>query len=507
MGQPGAGKTTSMKFLCSRLLNDEKFYPGRFNFPIVIRLRDLNAEKITKQTERNDFLNSIQSLIFRKLYNLLGIDILIEKESFEDDKEVRQEALKRIIFDLLEHCKILMILDGFDEIVRPKFRDVAIKEIRELALYMSNCSLVLTSRSGEFNYHIENTSVFELCPLRKNQIITFSHKWLVNKKEAKIFISQINKSPFADTTIRPLTLAHLCAIYERIGKIPDKPKTVYRKVVNLLLEEWDEQRSIKRLSKYGQFEVDRKFEFLCNLAYNLTVKLNRTTFSDEDLNMVYKQICINFDLPEKEAKRVINEIETHTGLFIQIGYEHYEFSHKSIQEYLTAEYIVKLPRIPDDFEKIKKLSNELAIAVSISSNSSVYFSELIFNHFLEHNLNRVFYSSFISRLLQEKPDFHSHPEVILSLVTLHSLYLIGTSLKKAYQLKLFFDDPLQSQFENLILMLTKRNRTNIVLQHYSIQGEKESMDGEDLYELKKVKDLKNYKLPEFLYTRKTFLNA
>ncbi len=45
------------------------------------------------------------------------------------------------------------------------------------------------------------------------------------------FTEQIKKSPFADTAIRPLTIAHLCAIFERAGRIPDKPKTFYRKIV------------------------------------------------------------------------------------------------------------------------------------------------------------------------------------------------------------------------------------------------------------------------------------
>ena len=44
------------------------------------------------------------------------------------------------------------------------------------------------------------------------------------------------------------------------------------KIVNLLLEEWDEQRGIKRLSNYSSFEIDRKLEFLCRISYELTVE-------------------------------------------------------------------------------------------------------------------------------------------------------------------------------------------------------------------------------------------
>ena len=43
---------------------------------------------------------------------------------------------------------------------------------------------------------------------------------------------------------------------------------------------------------------------------------------------------------------VIAELESHTGLFIQSGFDQFEFAHKSLQEFLTAEYLVKLPSIP-----------------------------------------------------------------------------------------------------------------------------------------------------------------
>ncbi len=140
----------------------------------------------------------------------------------------------------------------------------------------------------------------------------FALKWLGNKSKAENLIKEIQNSPFADTAIRPLNLAHLCAIYERIGKIPDKPKTVYKKIINLLLEEWDEQRSVKRNSSYANFETDRKFEFLSNLSFMLTTSLNRSVFSSADLIKVYKKIHKDFGLEADEMKQVVNELETHT---------------------------------------------------------------------------------------------------------------------------------------------------------------------------------------------------
>lgn len=44
LGQPGSGKTTSMKYICHQLMHDETFLPDGPSFPLLLRLRDLNLD-------------------------------------------------------------------------------------------------------------------------------------------------------------------------------------------------------------------------------------------------------------------------------------------------------------------------------------------------------------------------------------------------------------------------------------------------------------------------------
>ena len=150
--------------------------------------------------------------------------------------------LTKILIDLIDRLGFLIILDGFDEL-RDDLKNIIFNEVSELALSFQMSKLILTSRTGDYHYTINNTSVYEICPLTSKQINEFVSKWLKNKRQSKDLLNQIRFSPFADTAIRPLTLAHLCALYERYQKIPDKPKSIYKKIVNLLLEEWDSQRT------------------------------------------------------------------------------------------------------------------------------------------------------------------------------------------------------------------------------------------------------------------------
>ena len=218
-------------------------------------------------------------------------------------------------------------------------------------------------------------------------------------------------------------MAHLCAIYERIGTIPSKPKTVYRKIVSLLLDEWDEQRSVKRASKYSEFETDRKFEFLSHIAYYLTTHIKSTIFEKEHFEETYKNIYKDFGLNVNQCELVANELESHTGLFIQNGYKKYEFSHKSLQEYLTAEYIVRLPSIPVKKDCLETLSNEFAVAIAISSNPSRYFTELVLNRFGNIELSYDYFATFITRLILEKPDFKICDDINMAMCTLLTLCL------------------------------------------------------------------------------------
>ncbi len=415
LGSPGAGKTTSMKFLSQSILNkSENFESNKINCPIIIRLRDLDNEPISK---------NVKEAIFDRLYKILGINVEIDKESF-NKKNDYEWFKKQIIIDFLSELNVLLILDGFDEITNKYLKEKVLKEIEELALKLQfNSRLVITCRTGGFPYEIEGTETYELVPLNENQIKLFAHKWIGDKNQSDQFLIQIKESPYYDTTIRPLTLAHLCSIFVQDGSIPNKPKTVYRLIVQLLLKEWNIQRRIFRKSQYGNFEVDRKFEFLASLAFVLTTKIKLFSFSRRVLSECYTKICKDFKLPKNEVDYVVDELESYNGLFLRTGFDSYEFAHKSIQEYLTAEYIVKLPYFLSDTRLLLELPNELAICVAISTDPTAFLSILLFDKLKnEREVDLIFIESFISRLNLEKPDFSISSVlaiVILNLFTQH----------------------------------------------------------------------------------------
>jgi len=403
LGQPGAGKTTSMKKLCYDALDNINITNERY--PILIRFRDM---KMNSEGDVN---------LKHELYSLFSYKLNIE-DNHELDMATEEFWRDDISLSLLDELRPIIFLDGFDELASSKAKDSVLRDIRFFTNRLKNSKILLTCRTGEFDYHLENTNTFEISPLSSEQIRSLVSKWVNDENKAKKFLLDIEKSPFSDTAIKPLSLAHLCAIYERIGSIPDRPKIVYRKVVGLLLEEWDEQRSIQRESKYSKFSTDRKFEFLSHLAFHLTVNQRTTVFTSDNLEIAYKSICKNFGLPENQSNYATDEIESHTGLFLKTGYLEYEFAHKSLQEYLTAEYLVKLPSLNIVLNEIKNLGSELAVATSISSNPSLYFSDIVLGTFSNIKLEKSFYDAFVSRLIQEVPDFYPETDIVIAALTI-----------------------------------------------------------------------------------------
>lgn len=456
LGDLGAGKTTLIKKMCqSLLLKDGKYYNG-LNFPILIRLRDING-----------YHSEIPNLIFFEfLLNKLGFVL----RDFSKDQIRRTNSytsnLKRIVCDFLEDIKILLLLDGYDEINDLRVRNTIIEDLELLSNSFVSSKVIITSRTAEFVFDVSNTQTFEIAPLDDDQIDIFINQYINKKEEAKKFKTQLFETPYFDTSRKPLALAHLCAIYERYHSLPSKPKTVYRKIVSLYIEEWDAQRRIDRIktgakvSEYNNLPNDRKFEFLTKFAYLLTTEFNNsTTFSEKDITKCYSLLFQEFDLPAKQSKIIVREIEGHNGLIIQTSHDTFEFSHKSIHEYLVAEYISRMGTLPKKISLLLLIPNELAIATALSSEPNSFLFRLFVKYLKINANNPAFVSAFLNRIHVEKPDFKVEPILGFTLAYIYSILKFGDI--NAIRNKKSFEKAGDLQNTNYMLLKLIRNMPNV----------------------------------------------
>jgi transcriptional regulator with XRE-family HTH domain len=400
LGGPGMGKTTSLKYLALGALG--KDLEEVHFLPVVVLLRTIEAG----------------GTLIDMIGSILGLRPFRAENANSQSTDIGR---KLDLVNMLSAEKILLLLDGLDE-VTPPLRESVVEDLRFLFFHATDFRIVLTCRSAEYRYNLENSHVVQIAPLTELQITRFASTWL-SSEVATHFIRVLRQSPFGDLARRPLMVAHLCAIYERTGMLPSKPRTVYRKLVRLLLQDWDEERSVRRLSQFAGFKSDYKEALLQSIAYHLTASTRRTSvFSHPQLESAYRSVAPTFNLPTSDATAVIRELEAHTGLIVEVGYDSYEFAHKAIQEFLVANYLLRFPTPPSD--ALMRFPSETAVAVTLSSSPAEYFSTLLES--ITPNMDSALWAAVaehIWRLQWEQPDFEQSPRLGWTLLRLYSTAL------------------------------------------------------------------------------------
>jgi len=229
LGDPGAGKTTSLQRIALGLLGSS---PDRLPMVLLIRLRDYAD------------VDSFPTILLHTLGIVARFDDTVPEQHRATLE--RQYALRHV-----DGLGFTVLIDGLDE-MRPGPREKIVADLRFFFQSSLRTRYLLTCRKGDYRYHLENARALTILPLSTEQIEEFATLWLGPERN-KAFLNQIRNSPYSGSEVRPLTLAHLCALYEQSGRIPERPRTIYRKIVRLLLEEWDEQRSVHRVSSYSNF--------------------------------------------------------------------------------------------------------------------------------------------------------------------------------------------------------------------------------------------------------------
>ncbi|MDJ0922267.1 MAG: NACHT domain-containing protein [Henriciella sp.] len=451
LGGPGAGKTTSMKKFCNSFYKRSR----KENFeraPILIRVRELHVDSIHS------------SFIQEKVLSELGV--IVQFDSYDLSGEHKASILEDLYGEVARIFRPLVIIDGFDECKDDRSKQALLDSFRRACRVADpdqGAFHVLTCRTGEFSYSLEGVRVFQLAPLNQEQIDLFARRWL-GRQRASEFTKQLLDTTFADNSLRPLFLAHLCELFERLDKVPDRPSLVYSKVVGLLVEDWDSQRSVKRAHLHDHFRGEQKQKFLGQLGYLLTTKINSEVFSAQTLRECYQSMAPDFNLPIDASITIASELEAHTGLFVRSGYDKFEFSHKSLQEYLAAQHVVGLPRIPSEKKILRRLATELAIAVSISTSPNDYFVELALEVFPKIEPSSLFMNAFLSRLILEKPILNRSQMTTLAIMALASSYGGSDSGDKKKKNR---ED--EQQKLRMVIELLNGRETDFLIKYYEFQ--------------------------------------
>jgi predicted NACHT family NTPase len=328
LGGPGSGKSTYLRRVGLEALKGEL---GSYRYrciPVMLELKRFTSEKI-------DLIKVITS----ELTNF----------GFPDSSEFAIHAL--------EKGKVLILLDGLDEVPKQYLNNVtdAINNFitrYDLNRYISSC------RIAAYQSAWNRFRDIELADFNNEQIQEFIHNWFSSEldKESKTatrcweILNEPGNAAAKELSQTPLLLTFLCLVYDRTQSFPSNRASLYRKALDILLEEWAAEKRIIPGEIYQGLNTDLEKVLLSEIAYSGFAH-DQLFFTQHELVDQIKQFLADtVDRPKYlDGKTVLDAIVAQQGILVERAEDIYSFSHLTLQEYLTAQYVSQ------DFELLKNL--------------------------------------------------------------------------------------------------------------------------------------------------------
>lgn len=329
LGKAGVGKTTFLQHLAIAC-NQGEFAANQV--PIFITLRDFAEE--SRNSGNFSLLNYIRQAFFTSgIFN------------------------PSVIETLLQAGRVLLLLDGMDEVLKPDSTAV-LREIRNFSDKYHKNRFVATCRTAARKLQLRGFTDVEIAPFSQAQIVAFAQKWFVaftktNRQSGQAqsveFIEKLDLPEnwqFRKLIVTPLFLHLACWVFHGQDKFPTKRTDFYKQGLDLLLGKWDEARGVERDTVYRNFLVPQKLRLLSQLAA-VTFEQGQYFFEQRIVEQYigdYLQNLPDMNLEPEElqvkSEEVLKAIETQHGLLTERARGIFSFSYLVFQEYFTARQIV-----------------------------------------------------------------------------------------------------------------------------------------------------------------------
>ena len=337
-GSPGIGKSTFCRKLAYDWANQSTSavsFP-EFELVLLLKCRDIDGdltEAITKQLFPKDL-----------------------------SKDAREE-LFRFLEDIENQERVLIILDGLDELAEKS------KHFVDDLLHRKRwaCCYVLATTRQEKGIEVRKQPEFVFNLFLQIEGFTREDSFEYVRRHFKIagpehsskgekLIEEIEENELlSDLQKNPLNLLLLCIVYEdHEGKLPSSRTNLYQVIVVCLLRRYCARHNVKASKADMNLEKQFKRDILClgELAWNCLL-IDRHSFFEEQLE----------ELERRNDKLVVRElgfVYKEESLKVLKPQHEYCFLHKSFQEYLAASFIAHKLRI-NEFNVFEHLNFDAVV--------------------------------------------------------------------------------------------------------------------------------------------------
>ena len=333
-----------------------------------VLLRRLFLDMVEKQVGIAPIL--VELRLLESYDNSISIQNYIHKSIVELDESFSSEQLKYA----LKQGKIMLLLDGFDEIYFGN-RKIYEREILEISRKYPEAIILVSSRPDNCFDSWEEFHVYHALPLTSDQATDLVDRIDYDKTVKNKFIQELTSGLYErhkEFLSNPLLLTMMLLTYEQLAEIPEKIHIFYEQAFDTLFHKHDALKYTYKRKSYTGLPIDdfkRLFAAFCILTYSD----RKISFSiaqlDKYINQAIKLESVEID-SEKFFKDLIESV-----CIIQKDGNEYTFTHRSFQEYFSAYFISR--------------SHSIEFSSVLDSIVTGYFSDSVIRMLLELNREKV----------------------------------------------------------------------------------------------------------------------
>lgn len=291
--------------------------------------------------------------IFIELKHFDHIQVDIQYLTIEKFRACGFPSPEVFVAQALERGRLLFLLDGLDEVPTQNLTH-SIRTIRDfMGRYRQN-RFIASCRSAAYHSYFQSTTDVTISEFSHSQISQFIVNWfqsdLDKQRDTATSCWNLLRRPGNEAALdlakTPLLLVFLCLVYDRSQNLPENRSILYRRALDILLEEWAAEKRIQRDEIYQGLHTHLEKALLSELAY-AKFKRDRLFFSKQEvISQIAYFLSETLHAPEHlDGQSVLTAIEVQQGILVERADNIYSFSHLTIQEFLTARCVFNNQRL------------------------------------------------------------------------------------------------------------------------------------------------------------------
>ncbi|NJR50633.1 MAG: NACHT domain-containing protein [Leptolyngbyaceae cyanobacterium CSU_1_3] len=318
LGSPGAGKSTFIRKIGLEALKGEHGDYEHECIPVLLELKSFN-----------------------------GNEIDIEKAIAQEFKICGLPCPEESTTKLLEAGKLLILLDGLDEVPSKNLNE-AIHQIQNFVDQYDKNRFIASCRIAAYQNYFRRFTDVAMADFDPLQIRQFISNWFYSQADRELgtalkcwsLMQKPENAAAKELAQTPLLLTLLCLVYDRSQNFPQNRSVLYRKALRVLLEEWASEKRILQEEIYEGLNTELEEILLSEIAYTGFVN-DRLFFSQREIvSQIKSFLTDNLNAPRHlNGEAILNEIAIQQGILVERAEDVFSFSHLTLQEYLTAQYI------------------------------------------------------------------------------------------------------------------------------------------------------------------------